>query len=923
MKLLKVKINSTGALFMVYKDPSQNFIYEYQHPLESIFLPKSIAVVGAKDTTGSVGRTIMMNLLSGGFKGCIVGVNPKRTEVLGAPCYPSLLDIPQDIDLAVIVVPAKYVPQVMQECGEKKVKGVIIISAGFKELGPEGLLLERSVLHIAQQSGIRIIGPNCLGIMNPGFGLNASFAKGMALQGSLAFISQSGAMCTSVLDWSFQARIGFSAFVSIGSMADVDWGDLIEYFGQDSQTKAILMYMETVGDPSSFMSYAREVALDKPIIVIKPGKSKEAQKAAASHTGSLSGSDDVFDAACERAGVLRVASISQLFGMAEVLARQPKPKGPRLAIVTNAGGPSVLATDSVVENGAKIAPLSQDTLQKLNEFLPDAWSHSNPIDILGDASPERYEKTIQEVFKDPSVDGVLAVLSPQDMTDAQGTSEALRPYANHMGKPLLASWMGGLSVQKGRSILHENNIPSFEYPDDAAWSFATMWRYSQLVQGLYETPLSEIEKLEERKEIRHKASELIQSIQKSGRELLTEEESKRLFQLYGIPVVQTCKASSAQDAIQAANTIGYPVVVKLHSETITHKSDIGGVQLNLRNEEAVEAAFRLIKTNVTAKYGEKAFQGVTVQKMIKTSGVELIVGSSIDPQFGPVILFGAGGIYVEVMKDRALGLPPLNSTLALHMMNKTKIVHALGEFRGKKGVSPEKVANVLVRFSEMVIENPEIIESDINPLLATEDGVIALDARCVIAPSGASYPTVKPAIRPYSLDYVSKDVLKDKEPVLLRPIRAEDEPLLVQFHKDLSDKSIRQRYFEFVSFDARTAHERLLRICFSDFNREIALVAEVETEGCKTIGGVIRLIKAPGLNRWDLKLIISDRFQGKGMGKLLMKQILYVARQEKIEEIMAYVLEENNGMIALLQANGFDLKEKKKEQVLEFHKKLL
>ncbi len=909
---------------MTYQDPSQNFIYEYPHALESIFSPRQVAVIGARDTMGSVGRTIMANLLSGGFQGKVVGVNPKRSEVMGAPCYPSIKDVPGDVDLAVIVIPALHVLQAIRECVEKKVKSAIIISAGFKELGPEGLRLENEVINEAKRGGIRVIGPNCLGVMNPHSGLNASFARGIALKGSLAFISQSGAMCTAVLDWSLKQGIGFSGFVSIGSMADVNWGDLIEYYGRDPHTKAILIYMETVGNPRQFMSAAREVALDKPIIIIKPGKSNEARKAAASHTGSLSGSDDVFEAACERAGVLRVESISQLFAMAEVLARQPKPRGPNLAIVTNAGGPSVLATDSAIEHGAKIASLDPKTIEVLNTFLPSAWSHGNPVDILGDADPTRYEKTIQELMKDEAVHGLLVVLSPQDMTDAEGTSKALSSFSHNSAKPIITSWMGGASVEKGREILTQQNIPCFQYPDDAAWSFAMMWRDSQLIDALYRTPSSDISRIEEREKIKNHAKDLIHTVREAKRELLTEDESKRLLSLYGIPVVETVKASSIEEAKEAAKRMGFPVVVKLHSETITHKSDVGGVQLNIRSLDAVEAAFNVIRSNVETKYGLSHFQGVTVQKMVDRSGVELIIGSSLDPQFGPVILFGAGGIYVEVMKDRALGLPPLNSTHALRMMHKTKIINALSDFRGKKAVPLEKVADCIVKFSELIVDHPEIIESDMNPLIASSEGIIALDARFVLAPEKEIGKLPQPACRPYPIEYVRREIIKDNEQILLRPMRAEDEPLIIEFHKELSERSVRQRFFEFVSFDARVSHERLVRICNTDFDREIALVAEVtdsQDETMKRIGGVVRLVKEPGILKWNLKLIVIDRYQGKGLGKALMKHAFDVIQKEGVSgEILAYVLEENGGMITILKRYGFELKSQKADSILEFSK---
>ncbi len=553
-------------------DPSQNFIGRIEQPLDSIFKPKSIALIGAKDTFGSVGRTMLLNLTNAGYKGAVYPVNPKRDEVLGLKCYPSLRSLPEVVDLAIIVTPSKTVPALVQECVDLGIKGVIIISAGFKELGPEGLKLEEEVLKIAKGK-LRIIGPNCLGVMNPLFGLNATFAKGIALPGNIAFISQSGAMCTAVLDWSFQERIGFSSFVSIGSMADVNWGDLIDYLGGDPETRSILIYMETIGDPRSFLTAAREIALEKPIIVIKPGRTKAAAKAAASHTGSLAGSDEVFDAALERVGVLRVDTIGELFSMASVLARQPKPKGPRLTIVTNAGGPSVLATDATEIHGADLATLTHKSLDELNQFLPPAWSHSNPVDILGDAGAERYAKTIQVLSQDKESDGMLVILSPQDVTDPVATAESLRPYA-HTTRPILASWMGGSSVSKGIEILSQAGIPNFEYPDDAAETFARMWSYSRNLKSLYETPT--IRPSDVSKKNREIVSQMIEKARSENRTLLDEYESKKILELYDIPTVKTEIAHSVDEALKYAEEIGFPVVIKLYSKTITHKSDVGG-----------------------------------------------------------------------------------------------------------------------------------------------------------------------------------------------------------------------------------------------------------------------------------------------------------------------------------------------------------
>ncbi len=895
-------------------DPSQNYMSRSAQPLDALFYPKSVALIGAKDDLGSVGRTMTANLLNDAFKGRVYPVNPKREEVLGIKAYPSVADIPEIVDLAVIVTPAKTVPSVMRECAAAGVRSAIVISAGFKETGPEGLSREEELVSIARAANIPVIGPNCLGIMNPLTGLNATFAKGIALPGNIAFISQSGAMCTAVLDWSFKEHIGFSSFVSIGSMADIDWGHLIRYLGGDPETKSILIYMETVGDTQSFMTAAREVALEKPIIVIKGGRSPAAAQAAASHTGSLAGSDEVFDAALARAGVLRVDTISELFDMASVLARQPLPKGPNLGIVTNAGGPSVLATDAVTLNGGGMAKLSESGFQELNAALPPAWSHGNPVDLLGDAGPDRYELAVRVLTKDTNVDGILVILSPQDVTDPVSTAECLRSYAK-IDKPILASWMGGDTVNKGIHILTQAKIPTFEYPDDAAWAFAKMWKYSQNLINLYETPT-----LEEGEEesIPPGSSEIIKKALKEKRTLLDEFESKEFLAGYGIPVVETVIARSREEAMSGAEKIGFPTVVKLFSQTITHKSDVGGVILNIKSKEEVGEAYDNIRRSVTKLAGEKAFEGVTVQKMIKLDGYELILGSFCDEQFGPVLLFGMGGQLVEIFRDTALALPPLNSNLAMKLMEQTKIFEALKGVRGKESVDIDKLTKILVCFSRLIVENPWIKELDINPLLTSPEGIIALDARIVLHEPGTPPEKLSiPSIRPYPSQYIKQISLSEGTDILLRPIKAEDEPAVVQFHKELSENSVRQRYFEFLTFDERTTHERMIRICFNDYDRELALIALTKEEGKKEIIGIARLIKIQATERARMTMTIVDKFHGKGLGNAMLTQLIYIARKEYIKEIVADVLAENSGMLHLCKKHGFTVTYPDKGNVAE------
>jgi acetyltransferase len=774
-------------------------------------------------------------------------------------------------------------------------------------------------LEEARKFHMRIIGPNCLGVMSPPTGLNATFGRGMARPGSVGFISQSGALCTAVLDWSFTEMVGFSAFLSIGSMVDVGWGDLIDYLGDDPRTRAILIYMESVGDARSFLSAAREVALAKPIIVIKAGRTAAGGKAAASHTGSLTGSDDVLDAAFRRSGVLRVNNISDLFYMAEVLAKQPRPKGPRLTILTNAGGPAVLATDALITSGGELGELTAETIEELDKILPPQWSRNNPIDIIGDASPERYAKALEIAAKDANSDGLLVVLTPQDMTDPTSIAEHLKPYANLGDKPVLASWMGGPEVAAGERILNAANIPTFPYPDTAARAFQYMWSYTYNLRGIYQTPEFGTS-ADEAGDAGPKAAAIIDAARQAGRSILTEFESKEVLKAYGIPTVETRIARSEDDAVSAAGEIGYPVVLKLFSETITHKTDVGGVQLNLQDDGAVRAAWRSIQAGVTAKAGAEHFLGVTVQPMIELDGYEVILGSSLDPQFGPVVLFGLGGQLVEVFKDRALALPPLNTTLARRMMEQTKIYTALKGVRGRKPVDLAALEQMLVRFSRLVVEQRWIKEIDINPLLASPERLIALDARVVVhGPEVQEKDLPKLPIRPYPAQYVQTWTMKDGGSVLIRPIRPEDEPQMVKFHQTLSERTVYLRYLHMLKLSQRVAHERLVRICFIDYDREMALVAQHKdpVTGESQIVGVGRMRKLHGTEDAEFAVLVADEYQGRGLGIELTRRLVQVGRDEKLSRIVGDVLADNANMIRVCQKLGFRMRGEFDDPVLK------
>jgi len=785
------------------------------------------------------------------------------------------------------------------------VEGLIIVSAGFREVGEEGAELEREIKESARDHDIRIVGPNCLGVMRPPNGLNATFAGSMANEGDVAFVSQSGALLTSILDWSFRENVGFSAFVSIGSMLDVDWGDMIEYLGDDPKTESIVLYMESIGNARSFLSAARDVAQSKPIIVIKAGRTEAAAEAAASHTGTLTGSDAVLDAAFRRSGVLRVDDINDLFYMAEVLSKQPRPEGRNLTILTNAGGPGVLATDALIGGGGELTPISDDALEQFDEILPSAWSHGNPVDILGDADPERYADSLEVAANDENSDGLLVVLTPQAMTEPTKTAEHLRPYARDNDKPILASWMGGDAVASGENILNKSGLPTFAYPDTAARVFNHMWRYSYNLRALYETP--SLPKDEEGIPDRKAAGEIVGATHEDGRVLMPEHASKQVLSAYGIPTVETRIAESPREAVAAAQDIGYPVAVKLHSTSVTHKSDVGGVQLGLTGDADVEQAFARIEEGV----GE-GFDGVTVQPMIdRSDGYELIIGSSMDQQFGPVLLFGSGGQLVEVYQDRALGLPPLNRTLARRMMEQTDIYEALRGVRGRRPVDRDALETLLVRFSQLVVEQPRIKEIDVNPLLARpgEDGLLALDARVVLHPytkEDEELPT--PAIRPYPRQYVGTHKMTGGDEITIRPIRPEDEPKLVTFHERLSERSVYLRYANLMKLEQRVAHDRLARICFIDYDREMALVAERSSDGGDDeIIAVGRLTQQPGRNEAEFAMLVIDDYQGEGIGTELLRRLVEVGENEGLDRITADILQQNRAMQRVCEKLGFDL----------------
>jgi acetyltransferase len=876
--------------------------------LSKIFKPHSVAVVGASARPGSVGRTVLENLRQAGFRGEIFPINPKHDSLLSMPTYASISALPHAPDLTIIATPATTVPSLVRECGQAGVLGIIILSAGFNEVGPAGKEIEAELARsIAEYPHMRIIGPNCLGVMVPGSHLNASFAAGMAKPGRVAFISQSGALCTSILDWSLSEGIGFSHFVSIGNALNVKVGDLIDYLAEDPTTDSIVLYLESVTEARRFMSAARAFTRTKPIVVYKAGRFAESAQAAASHTGAMAGVDAVYEAAFHRAGMVRVDRAEDMFDCAELLARQRTPAGPRLAIITNAGGPGVMAADELLERQGQLAKLSSETIKKLNKVLPEHWSHQNPVDVLGDARPDRFSKALEIVVADPNVDGVLIVLTPQAMTDPIGTAIRVADIAPTARAPVITAWMGGQMVEPGRQILNQAGIPTYDSPDRAVRSFMYLVSYQRNREVLYEIPRQvplngSVNTLAARREI--------EEVVASGRDTLTEIESKALLSAFGIPTTVPQPAYSANGAAEIARELGYPVVMKIHSPQILHKTEVQGVVLGLANDDEVRTAFDEMVARAKRMRPDAEVNGVTLQPMVAfADGIELIVGAKKDPVFGSVMMVGAGGITAEVLGDRALELPPLNERLARRMLDSLRIKPLLHGYRGRRAVNIDRLVEVLMRFSYLIAENPVIAELDVNPLLVTAEGTTALDARVILDRQVAATnprPYSHLAIRPYPEEYTCRVTLKDGTKVKLRPIQPEDEP---QWHDLLKKCSQRSIWLRFRYLFKETTHEMATRFCFVDYDRTMAIVAEIEKDGQRELIGVSRLLADADHGNAEYAVLVADEWQGRGLGNLLTDYCFDLCGSWGIDRVYAETTADNARMQNILRRRNFTLKQ--------------
>jgi acetyltransferase len=871
------------------------------HNLDKIFKPGSVAIIGASERNGSIGSSLVKNLSEAGYEGNIFPVNPRHKFIQGLPAYSSIRKIREPIDLAVVALPLAKAPSVVKECVKAGVAGAIIGSADGKKLGSEEKRLEQQIKKEAAKGDLRIIGPNCTGIFSLESKLNAGSASLMPLPGKLAFISQSGAICSAILDLSLKEGIGFRYFVNVGSMLDVDFGDLINYMGNDSQVSSIALYIESLTDIRKFMSAARAVSRVKPIVVLKAGKSRDGTYANPSHSAVLTAKNEIYNAAFKRAGIVRVDTVEELFDCAELMAKQPVPTGPGLAIITNGGGPGLMAADALSSFGLQPASLTRETINKLEDFLPSFRAKKNPINIMGDASPERWQRTLEVCFSAPEIYALVIILVPQIPNSAREVAQAVVGFLhNRPFPPMFAVWMGGETAEEGRRILNTAGIPTYETPERAVSAFMSMYSYARNLKILQEIP----PKLDHSLKFDRPAAKTI--IDKAVREKstqLTEAESKALLKAYGIPVNRTEVAKSPEEAIRLAEKIGFPVAMKIHSRDTVHKTDAHGVRLNLHDKKDVEEAFSNVMAGAKAHYSGAELLGVTIQAMLKHQEYELTLGAKKDTGFGPVLFFGSGGIAAGILKDRAIALPPLNRLLARRLMESTRVYHMLKADHKRTGKRLEFLEEILIRLSQFMTDFPEIEELEINPLILTDDQACAVDARVIIKPSETPSP-LHLVISPYPNQYEMTATTKGGLRLFIRPIKPEDAPLLEGLFNTLSEQSV---YYRFFTPMKTLSRETIAYFTQIDYDRDIALVAIHKDKQGENILGVARLMTKPGGTDPEFAVTVGDPWQGKGVGAALMESLLNIAKERGVESIWGSVLGVNTHMLALARKLGFHI----------------
>jgi acetyltransferase len=870
--------------------------------LQYLFNPKSVAVIGASNKVHGVGTTVLNNICCGGFKGAVYPVNPKYATLAGLEVYAGVAQLPEAPELAVICTPAATVPGLIAKLGERGTKAAIVITAGLSSVKDDnGVSMRERMLAASRPHLLRILGPNCVGMLAPGIALNASFAHVNALPGKIAFVSQSGAMVTGVLDWANARGIGFSKFISLGDGADVDFGDILDYLASDAETHAILLYVEAVTSARKFMSAARAAARSKPTIVIKAGRVPEGAKAAASHTGALAGADDVYDAAFRRAGMLRVLSTEDLFDAVETLARARPLTGERLAIMTNGGGPGVMATDSLIADGGCLAALSEATMHELNSVLPQNWSKANPVDIIGDAPASRYVDALQILQKDPDVDATLIIHAPTAIVPSVDIARKIIPLVKDSSENVLTCWLGGTAVAQGRDAFSEAGIASYDTPEKAVRGFMQMVHFRRNQQLLMQVPSA---KSSSAPHNRQAASEVIAAVLADGRDMLSEAEAKIVLAAYGIPVVETRIAASVEQAILAAEEIGFPVALKILSPEISHKSDVGGVALDLESVAAVHAAATQMTERIAKLRPDARLQGFTVQSMARRpDGRELIIGVATDPVFGPIILFGQGGIAVEVMADHAIALPPLNTVLARDLVSRTRVAKLLAGYRNRAPADTEGIYRTLVQVSDMIVDLPEISELDINPLIADAAGVIALDARIrVRAHCGKGIDRL--AIRPYPAELEERMEWQGNS-VLLRPIKPEDAHEHTVFFDALDPDDVCDRAFTRMT---SMLPSQLVRLTQIDYDREMAFIAcKSRADGSFETLGVARALADPDNISAEFAVIVRSNLKGQGLGHALLDKLIRYCRERGTKRMHGEAFASNARMIAMAHSFGFEI----------------
>jgi acetyltransferase len=867
--------------------------------LEHLLAPRSVALVGASDRPQSVGATVMRNLLAGGFDGPIWAVNKRHGTVAGRRAYPTIASLPEPPDLAVICTPAATIPEVIAALGSRGTRAAVVITAGLDGPAPGGGTLAAAMLDAAKVHTLRILGPNCVGMLLPRLGLNASFAHTQALPGNLAFIAQSGALTTAMLDWARTVQVGFSCFISLGNCADVDFGDLLDYLCHDPHTRAILLYVEAITSARKFMSAARGAARNKPVIVVKAGRGAAGAKAAASHTGALAGADDVYDAAFRRAGMLRVGTTRELFDAAETLARMKALSGERLAIVSNGGGPGVMATDALIAGGGDLATFAPQTLERLDATMPPNWSRGNPVDIVGDAPAHRYVEALQGVLADPSVDAALLIHAPTAIVPAADIARACADLLADVPQPVLTCWMGGLGVREAKGICAAAGVPTYSTPEEAVGAFLQAVNYRRNQRQLMEVPSSIPESFEPRPgEVRA----IIGAALADGRTLLTEPEAKSVLAAYCIPVVETRVAADVDAALRAAASLGFPIALKILSPDITHKSDVGGVALDIRTAAELEESARLMLARCREHRPTARITGFTVQTMVKRPAArELITGITVDPTFGPVILFGQGGIEVEVADDKAIALPPLNTALAAELISRTRVRRLLAGYRNRPPVDMRALEHALVQLAQLAVDIPEIAELDINPLLADDAGVLALDARIRVAPAVAGAAD-RLAIRPYPKE-LEESVDFGGRRILLRPLRPEDLPQHREFLRHVTPEDMHTRFLGAVR---ELPDSELAYLTQIDYERAMAFIAEAANgPGGRETLGVARAHADPDNVTAEFAVLVRSDLKGRGLGSLLMQKLIRCCRARGIQWITGDVLVDNVRMLQLSAAHGF------------------